>query len=67
MDKSNVELVQAAGENGNIMEQVSKQGGTYSDPVDENTNTEEKLPTAQFPQSPDPSPFKLGPMTTGQR
>jgi len=67
MAQSNVELVQSAGENPNIMEQVTKQGGTYADPVEQNTNTDEKLPTAQFPKSPDPSPFKLGPMTTGQR
>lgn len=34
--------------------------GKYKNPVEENHNTESKLPTASMPKAPDPSPFKIG-------
>lgn len=41
--------------------------GKYKDAVDDDTNTEKKLPTTSLPQAPDPSPFKIGPMSPGGR
>lgn len=35
--------------------------GIYKSPVDENHDTESKLPVASMPKFPDPSPFKVGP------
>ena len=40
--------------------------GTYEDSVAK-MPLEEKLPSAQMPKAPDPSPFKLGPMSSGGR
>lgn len=42
-------------------------GGSYSDAVAEETNVEGKLATANMPKASDPSPFAMGPLTTGQR
>jgi hypothetical protein len=41
--------------------------GKYHDAVADDPNTEKKLPTTSFPQAPDPSPFKIGPMSPGGR
>jgi len=40
--------------------------GTYKDSADD-MPVEQRLPTADMPKAPDPSPFKVGPMTTGGR
>jgi hypothetical protein len=46
---------------------VQEAGGTYSDNVANDMNTESKLPTAQMPKGADPSPFAMGPMAPSQR
>ena len=40
--------------------------GGYKDTI-ETVSTEQRLPQQQLPQAPDPSPFKLGAMTPGER
>ena len=41
------------------VEQHDKNYGTYKDAV-EGVPTDDRLPTAQMPKAPDPSPFKIG-------
>ena len=41
--------------------------GKYKDAVADDTDTEKKLPTTSMPMAPDPSPFKIGPMSPGGR
>ena len=40
--------------------------GKYQEPV-EAVPSEERFATAQMPKAPDPSPFQVGPMTSGGR
>lgn len=40
--------------------------GTYDDPVQQ-VPTDQRLPTTQMPQAPDPQPFTLGPQAPGGR
>jgi hypothetical protein len=42
-------------------EQYDKNYGTYKDAVDA-VPTDDRLPTANLPKAPDPSPFTLGPL-----
>jgi len=42
-------------------------GGKYKDAVTDDTNTDGKLPTTNMPKAADPSPFTLGPTSSGQR
>lgn len=46
---------------------IESSQGKYKDAVADNSNTGSKLPQQSLPQAPDPSPFTLGPMTSGQR
>jgi len=40
--------------------------GKYKDAV-QDVPEEQRLPTSQMPKAPDPDPFKVGPMTGGER
>ena len=41
--------------------------GTYKSNVPDEAPIEGRLPTVSFPKAPDPSPFRVGPMTPGGR
>jgi len=49
-----------------VPEEYDKIYGTSHDPV-EDVPTDDKLPTANMPKAPDPSPFTLGPVSPGGR
>jgi hypothetical protein len=48
------------------VEQHDKTYGTYKDNITP-VPTDDRLPTANMPKAPDPSPFALGPMAGGGR
>lgn len=45
---------------------TQKCAGHYKSNVEEGS-VESRLPTADMPEAPAPNPFKLGPMTKGER
>ena len=47
-------------------ERYDAECGTYKDNIVD-VPVEDRLPTAQMPKAPDPSPFKVGPMSSGGR
>jgi hypothetical protein len=46
---------------------LERAGGVYKDAVDAETNQESKLGTASMPMGTDPSPFTLGPTSSGSK
>lgn len=48
------------------IEKYDSKAGKYKDNI-ESVSTEDRLPTSQMPKAPDPSPMKLGPMSSGGR
>lgn len=68
-DKPNFEEFAAAGsvQQKDATEIHDGRYGKYKDAVADDPNTDKKLPTTSLPQAPDPSPFKIGPMSPGGR
>lgn len=57
--------LKSATNDGDVMTKIDQAAGTYKDAAAEGTDQESKLGTASMPKAPDPSPFVLGPLTTG--
>jgi hypothetical protein len=68
-EKTNTEIAANTGsvQQKDVTEEYDGSHGKYKDDVADDTNTDSKLPTTSFPKAPDPSPFKLGPMSPGGR
>lgn len=56
-------VLASATQDGNVMEKIDNAAGKYKDNVADNKDTMSKLPQAQMPQAPDPSPFSIGPLS----
>lgn len=68
-DKPNHEEARDVGQGkkfNDFTERYDSEVGTYADNIAP-VPTDDRLPTAQMPKAPDPSPFTLGPMAPGGR
>jgi len=68
-DKPNAEETSNVGQDKqfkDFTERYDSEVGTYKDNI-VSVPTDDRLPTAQMPKAPDPSPFTLGPMSSGGR
>jgi hypothetical protein len=69
MSTENASDAAGVGQAGTVNDFVQKYDATHGKYVDTAAagTPEGRLPTVSFPKAPDPSPFSIGPMTSGER